>query len=25
VKGIIFTEAKNSTLRVQVDVAPIEG
>lgn len=25
VKGIIFTEAKNSSLRVQVDVAPIEG
>jgi len=24
VKGIIFTEAKKSTLRVQVDVAPIE-
>ncbi|MCR2813890.1 transglutaminase family protein [Microbacterium sp. zg.Y1090] len=23
VKGIIFTEAKNSTLRVQVDVAPV--
>jgi transglutaminase-like putative cysteine protease len=25
VKGVIFTEAKKSTLRVAVDVAPIEG
>jgi hypothetical protein len=24
VKGVIFTEAKKSTLRVSVDVAPLE-
>ena len=24
VKGVIFTEAKKSTLRVSVDVAPVE-
>ena len=25
VKGVIFTEAKRSTLRVAVDVAPLES